>query len=251
MRMPNKLKDLLRPAARALRKRGAKLDRIQWLATTCGPRHAAILRSFEPRPLARLVIRLDAALRRRPVPPRRIYLPSPPIAKVHAVRWHARHFGLRTFVETGTYHGDTTAAVADLFDRCVTIELSQHLHEAARARFAAIDKIECLRGDSAVLVREVVKNLSGPALFWLDAHHSGGVTADSGHDPIRAELSAILGEDQRGHVVLIDDARGHAIDVIRAAAPRHVLTVRNDIIRLLPAAGRNALLRAGAERAGS
>jgi hypothetical protein len=242
MRMPNKLKNLLRPAARVLRKRGAKLGRVQWLAETCGPRHAAILRSFEPRPLARLVIRLDAVLRRRPVPARRIYLPSPPIAKIGAVRWHARHFGLRTFVETGTYHGDTTAAVADVFDRCITIELSQPLHEASRARFAAVDKVECLRGDSGVLMREVVDRLSEPALFWLDAHHSGGVTADGGSDPICAELSAILGADQPGHVVLIDDARGHAIEVIRAMARRHVLTVRNDIIRLLPP---------GAERAGS
>jgi hypothetical protein len=168
------------------------------------------------------------------VPPGRIFLPSPPIAKVRAIRFHARRFDIRSFVETGTYYGDTTAAVADAFDRCVTIELSPQLHARAAARFSSDVKIECYQGDSGSLLSGIIKSLSGPAIFWLDAHHSGGVTANAGYDPILSELSAII-DDRRGHVVLIDDARGHVIETINEiVAPNHILTVRNDIIRITP-----------------
>ena len=41
-------------------------------------------------------------------------------------------FGLTTFIETGTFRGDTTAVAAGLFESVHTIELSLELHEQAR-----------------------------------------------------------------------------------------------------------------------
>ncbi len=74
-----------------------------------------------------------------------------------------------------------------------------------------------------------------PALFWLDAHHSGGVTANAGYDPIFEELKSIYMHPIKRHVIPVDGARGHAVEgIIREAPPSHKATVRNDIIRIVP-----------------
>lgn len=226
------LRTLARPAKRAFLKKREKFRYILWRASDVASEG---MRSFDPGLLARAAIRVNAAWRRQPAPQKLIYIPSPPIAKIRAILWHARHYGIRTFIETGTHHGHTTAAVSDMFDACVTIELSQHFHERACARFSGMHRITCLRGNSGSILVDVVRNLRAPAIFWLDAHHSGGDTADGGFDPMRAELSAIVNDRRFDHIVLIDDARIHSIDEVRRLAPRHVTTVRNDIIRLVPA----------------
>jgi hypothetical protein len=155
--------------------------------------------------------------------------------KVLAIRRYARSYGLRSFVETGTYLGDTVAGVLDQFDDCVTIELSPDLHDRARARFAAAPQVTCLHGDSGALIAGVISRLDRPALFWLDAHDSGGATASAGYDPIAKEIEAIYADRGRPHVVLIDDANGHAVDAIRAAVPAgHTVSIRNDMIRITP-----------------
>lgn len=141
-------------------------------------------------------------------------------------------------METGTYLGDTVAAVADQFDGCITIELSADLHVQARTRFASTHHVTCLHGDSGALLQGVIAALDEPALFWLDAHDSAGRTASAGYDPIAAELQAIYSHRVKRHVILIDDASGHAVDAIRAAAPAsHAVSVRNNIIRITPAVG--------------
>jgi hypothetical protein len=166
----------------------------------------------------------------------RIYVPSQPMAKVLAIRWYARHYKPRFFVETGTFMGDTTAAVADLFEQCFTIELSDQLYHRASERFSKTGNVRCLQGDSGRMILDLIRNdLSGPALFWLDAHASGGITVDAGYDPIFAELEAIFADPETEHVILIDDARGHQIDKIRDMVPLgRSFAVRNDIIRIAP-----------------
>jgi hypothetical protein len=166
----------------------------------------------------------------------RIYVPSRGMAKVRTIRWHARHYKPQFFVETGTFMGDTTAAVADLFERCFTIELSNELHHRASERLSQFGNVRCLQGDSGRMVSDLIRNhLPGPALFWLDAHASGGVTTHAGYDPIFAELEAILADQETGHVILIDDARGHQIDTIRQmVTPSRCFTVKNDIVRIVP-----------------
>jgi hypothetical protein len=47
-----------------------------------------------------------------------------------------------------------------------------------------------------------------PALFWLDRHWSGGVTAKGAVvSPVLNELATILERDVSADVILIDDAR--------------------------------------------
>ena len=220
-------------------RRRYKIAYIRWLLSPQGTQPVPYLRSFAPRRHTALRIWAAELLSGHLAVPRkigRIYLPSPPCAKLCAIRWHARHYKPKYFIETGTFLGDTTAAVADLFEECLTVELSAELYGKACARFADAATIRCLHGDSGELIAKIVPDLSAPALFWLDAHASGGLTTHASYDPLLTELEAILAQRETGHVILIDDARGHPIERIRRMVPSgRSFAVRNDIIRILPA----------------
>ena len=85
-----------------------------------------------------------------------------------------------------------------------------------------------------------------PAVFWLDGHYSAGFTARGEKDsPILEELEHILAAPNRGHVILIDDARcfGHAesyppIDeldwFVNQRTDRFDMHVEDDVIRFTP-----------------
>ena len=121
----------------------------------------------------------------------------------------ARHFGIDAFVETGTYHGDTIAAVRGSFARLFSIELSAEFAQAARHRFAGDDAVTILQADSATGLAQAFERLPDrPAVLWLDAHYSGGPTAKgAGNTPILAEIDQIVATRDGRDVILIDDAR--------------------------------------------
>ena len=69
-------------------------------------------------------------------------------------------------------------------------------------------KSTILEGDSAGALPFILSKLKAPAVFWLDAHASGGETARGAIEtPIESELAAILNHPIKTHVILIDDAR--------------------------------------------
>lgn len=183
------------------------------------------------------VARWDAA--GRPAPP-------PHVVKQRVLRQYARDHGLRVLVETGTYLGDMVHAMKPHFDRVYSIELSDELHEQARRRFAGDDHVTLLRGDSGVVIRQIVAQLRQPALFWLDGHYSGGNTASGARGtPVLEELGHILDAPDLGHVVVIDDARLFgtdpayptilALEAFVLARRRCIVTVADDSIRVVPA----------------
>jgi hypothetical protein len=228
-----------REGQRASRMRSGKREKlafVNWLVSPAGTRPMPYLRSFEPQIRTKAMLWFNQARRGRFISPAkfdRIYVPSAPFVKAIALRRYARTFGLETFVETGTFRGETTAAVADLFQRCFTIELSGELHARAVRRFSDALHVVCLQGDSGVTLSRVLNQIAAPALFWLDAHHSGGDTANAGYDPIFEELASIYRHPVRTHVILVDDARGHDVArIAREAPPSHELMVRNDIVRI-------------------
>ena len=167
--------------------------------------------------------------------------PAPPHRKQAIVAASVRHYRPATFVETGTYRGDTLALIAPLVRRAISIELDPTLAELARHRFRSQPNVDIRTGDSAAVLPEVVPGLSEPALFWLDGHYSGGPTADSGLCPILAEIDTALGGTV-DHVLLIDDIRlfdgtdGYpTLDQLRERIAGHrpdfVMVVENDIAR--------------------
>jgi hypothetical protein len=197
-------------------------------------------RRFSMHPLVRPLndrrIVLQWRLSGRPVPP-------PPAVKQSIVKAYQRRSGVGVFVETGTFAGGMIDAVKDRFARVVSIELDPGWHARAVERFRGDPHVTLLIGDSGLRLADVLVSLSEPALFWLDAHYSGPVTARGMLDsPIRSELAAIRAHPVGGHVVLIDDMRdfngrdgyptvAELVNWIREADPGARVTVRDDILR--------------------
>ena len=175
----------------------------------------------------------------RPVPP-------PPKFKRQALRCYARKFGLKIFVETGTLHGDTVAAMRSGIDRLFTIELDPVLFAAAQARFLGDSKIRVIFGNSATELDHLLPQLTQPALFWLDGHYSGSGTARGTIDtPILKELETILRRTEQDHVILVDDARCSGSDpahpsieevrhLVISRRPAYHFAVADDSIRITP-----------------
>jgi hypothetical protein len=173
-------------------------------------------------------------------------VPAPAPFKREVIRRTAQEHRLRVLIETGTFMGDTVMTLSRHFDRLVTVELSPELYAKAVRYTSNRRNIELLMGDSAELLPRILTDLHAPALFWLDAHYSEGVTAlGDTVSPIAAELDLILGHDVKGHVILIDDARefrdsartGYpGIEVVADAARKHdySMSERDDIFFLLP-----------------
>ncbi|HEX3500597.1 MAG TPA: hypothetical protein VHT04_14860 [Stellaceae bacterium] len=159
----------------------------------------------------------------------------------HLIEW-VRRSGVRVFVETGTYRGETTLALREVVRRCVTIELDPALHAGAREIFTGMSDVELLHGDSGALIRDVMAGLDEPALFWLDAHYSGSGTARGIEDsPILGELHSILSHRIKEHIVIVDDAREFVGDngypTIRRLAKfvegrGYAIRIRGDLIRI-------------------
>ena len=159
------------------------------------------------------------------------------------LRKYSRQFGLRNLIETGTYLGLTVEALRNDFTCIVSIELDSALYSLACTRFAGARNVKLLWGDSSLLMEFGLRFVGGPALCWLDAHFSGGFTAQGATEtPVWAELDAILTDHSRNHVILIDDARSferspypsveQVARFVRERRPGWVTLVDHDIIRI-------------------
>lgn len=124
------------------------------------------------------------------------------------IRMIAKATNADTIVETGTYLGDSTEKMADLFKHVYTIELSNELHELAKKRFVQKKHVHLYQGDSAVVLPTIVKKLTGKTVFFLDAHFSMGKTAQGDENtPILTELEIIKQAGITDSIIIIDDLR--------------------------------------------
>jgi hypothetical protein len=134
--------------------------------------------------------------------------PAAPTVKRRVLKRHS--IPGATWVETGTYRGDTTAFLARLGGSVVSIEPDAHLQANATKRFADDDRIKLVKGTSEEVLEEVLQALAGPVCFWLDGHFSGAGTYRSDIDtPITQELDTIARQLPRLQpiCVLVDDFR--------------------------------------------
>lgn len=170
--------------------------------------------------------------------------------------------GLVRAGETGTFHGEGTEALAEVFPSVVTVELSEELHAATRARLGANARISFALGDS----RDVLPGLvdpSKPTFWFLDGHWSDGPTA--GRDdqcPVMAEIDA-LGAGHPDDCIVVDDARlflaappppydprhwptiVEVIDGLRRIHPDHHVTVLDDQVIAVPLRAKTVVDRHG------
>lgn len=107
------------------------------------------------------------------------------------------------FVETGTNTGcGTKLAIECGFEKIITIDIEEKYVILARKRFAGNDNVQCLHGDSSIILASVIEqNLDKTMTFWLDGH--GGM----GGVPLMSELEIISKSPIKNHIIMIDDVR--------------------------------------------
>lgn len=135
--------------------------------------------------------------------------PMPNYGKQQVVIQYIKRFGLKTFIETGTYKGKMVYAVMPFVNNIYSIELD-HLHcQRAQERFSGYANVHIIQGQSGEILPKIMTDIKEPCVFWLDAHYSGGSTAKGPLDsPIMQEMDCVLNHCFAGqHVILIDDAR--------------------------------------------
>ena len=114
-----------------------------------------------------------------------------------------------TFIETGTFRGDTAAlALRCGFERVLTVELSDNWRDLYQTRFGNDRRVRLFAGLSKDRFPEMLAQVDTSATFWLDAHCSGGDTARGDKFcPLLEELDLIAGHRIKTHTILIDDVR--------------------------------------------
>lgn len=114
-----------------------------------------------------------------------------------------------TFVETGTYVGDTVKlALIKGYKTIHTIELNNDLYDNAVKMFRDPVRVKLWRGDTIDCLKEIITTIEGPATFWLDAHASGPLAGGkSGPAPVLDELDIIATHSCKEHTIFIDDCR--------------------------------------------
>jgi hypothetical protein len=134
---------------------------------------------------------------------------APSTVKWATMKEYAEKYGATHFVETGTFMGDTSYQMKDVFKQVDTIELDEKLALKAQARFADFKNVKVWVGDSGEKIDDILRGIPSKtiSLFWLDGHFSGGITAKADlNTPISKELEKVL-KHNKNHVILIDDAR--------------------------------------------
>jgi hypothetical protein len=175
----------------------------------------------------------------------RPYEPPPHIVKVKAVLDSAQRHGIELLIETGTFEGEMVRKCHNKFRDIYTIELDPKLADRARNRLGRYKNIQIIQGDSAELLNGLLLNIKIPAVFWLDAHYSGGITAKSDKEtPLLEELEAIWQHGIGEHVILIDDIRlldtenyptkDEVIQKLLDINPDYTIQIKADILRCEP-----------------
>lgn len=133
--------------------------------------------------------------------------PTPHRIKQAIIKKIAYQYSIKTFIETGTYLGNMIDDVKTIFKKIYTIELDKNLYKRARNKFSKNPHVSIIFGNSATALPHILSQINKPALFWLDAHYSRGITARAEKEtPIIEEISAILNHPIKKHIILIDDA---------------------------------------------
>lgn len=171
-------------------------------------------------------------------------IPPPYSVKRKIIKEYAKLFSCKTFIESGTYFGDTLLIVRNNFKEIFSIELDTTLYEKAKNRFMRFPNIKILQGDSSIVLPKILPDISERCLFWLDGHYSAGITAKGNTEcPIISELEAIYNHRSNDDVILIDDARLYVgklnwphIEELRKLVsnfnPDLVFEIKDDIIQI-------------------
>lgn len=114
------------------------------------------------------------------------------------------------FIETGSQYGDGIQMALDAgFKTIYSIELGVDLYSHCIERFKGVSNVHLYKGDSSLVLPELLKDIKELATFWLDSHYCGiGTAIGNFNSPIMEELEAIKNHPIKNHIIMIDDLRG-------------------------------------------
>jgi hypothetical protein len=139
-----------------------------------------------------------------------------PIPAPNSIKWKVllRHGGQSdSWIETGTYLGQTTRFLAKHSKHVISIEPSKILFENVLKTLRKFKNITLLNGTSeellGVAIEKILSSNHEHVCFWLDGHFSAGNTFKGETDtPILSELKTIKAILGKLHVtIFIDDVR--------------------------------------------
>ncbi len=113
------------------------------------------------------------------------------------IRRLAAAYGIRSAVETGTYQGATTAALAAIVPAVHTIEITRGFYAESRQRLAGVPGVRQYHGASPDILPGLLPQIERPALYYLDAHWNGSY-------PLPAEVEIIAEHDPQPVIVMHD-----------------------------------------------
>jgi hypothetical protein len=159
-----------------------------------------------------------------------------------------KSLGLDTFIEGGTFYGNTARYASNFFKKVITIEKSKVIFKKASESLSGIKNLQILKGDTRKFLNELTLE-NDNILFWLDSHWSGGETYGKEDEcPLLEELEIIFKHD-KNFVILIDDARlflsppplPHKIEnwptiekIIKAVPSKFKILIYEDVIYIVP-----------------
>jgi hypothetical protein len=115
-----------------------------------------------------------------------------------------------TWIETGTYLGQTTQVLSKNGLKVYSIEPEPTLFINAYNYFKKFNNVEILNGTSEQIFPNLLSKINGDVNFWLDGHYSAGITFKGTQDtPILEELKNIANNlnNFKKVCILIDDIR--------------------------------------------
>jgi hypothetical protein len=121
--------------------------------------------------------------------------------RLKAIREVVAKCGVRAFVETGAWKGDTIIWAAETFphlDAYMTCEAYAPHFDVAWERTRGLERVSCSPTPSPQFLEDLPADLPRPALFYLDAHWPD-------YWPLRDEI-AVVSRRWLDAVVLVDDA---------------------------------------------
>ncbi len=167
--------------------------------------------------------------------------------KSDVVLSYQTNFQYTRFIETGTYRGKMLDLVRYHFENLYSIEIGKPFFLDAHKRFQSTN-VSVFLGDTVEILPLLLKRISAPIVFWLDAHYWPGSPFFSVNEncPIQKELQLISKHQfARKHVLLIDDYRcfigkygyptqDELLLLLSQLFPTHTIEIADDIIRVLP-----------------
>jgi len=112
-------------------------------------------------------------------------------------------FGVKTIVETGTFHGGTTMEFCKIVNKVFTIEINETYYKGAVEVFSKNKlPITAVKGTSPVEMEKIIKGIytkiEKPILFYLDAHWHK-------YNPLLDELAVISKFKLNNSLIAIHD----------------------------------------------